>query len=209
MSVATDERAALIQLLEQLGPDAPTLCDGWRTRELAAHVVIRERRLDAAPGIVLSFLSSYTGKVMREYAAKPWPELLRLLREGPPSWSPMGLSAVSERMDLGEFFVHHEDVRRGAAGWEPRPPDEHRDRALWKLLGSTGRMMYRRAPVGVVLRRRADGAEHAIKTGPTPVVLVGDPAELVLHSYGRSAVEVDVLGDPAAVQAFERAPRGI
>lgn len=209
MSVASTERAALIQLLDQLGPDAPTLCDGWQTRDLAAHIAIRERRLDAAPGIVVSFLSNYTGKVMREYAAKPWPELLRLLREGPPAWSPMGLSAVSDRVDLPEFFVHHEDVRRGAPGWEPRPPDPDRDRALWKLLGTSGRMMYRRSPVGVVLRRRSDGAEHAIKTGATPVILVGDPAELVLHAYGRSAVEVDVLGDPAAVQLFERSPRGI
>ncbi len=47
---AKRERLLLADLLETAGPDAPTLCEGWRTRDLAAHVVVRERRPDAAGG---------------------------------------------------------------------------------------------------------------------------------------------------------------
>ena len=41
---AKRERLLLADLLETAGPDAPTLCEGWTTRDLAAHVVVRERR---------------------------------------------------------------------------------------------------------------------------------------------------------------------
>ncbi len=36
------ERAALCDTLERFGPDAPTLCEGWQTIDLAAHLVARE-----------------------------------------------------------------------------------------------------------------------------------------------------------------------
>lgn len=208
MSVAADERAAMIELMDELGPEAPTLCDGWLTRDLAAHVVVRERRPDAMPGIMIKPLAGLTDRAMREYLGRPWPELLNLLREGPPKWSPLGIDAVSDRVNLIEFFVHHEDVRRGSPGWEPRPADARRDGALWKLLGMMGRVLYRRSSVGVVLRR-PDGAEHAVRTGPRPVVVVGEPGEIVLHAYGRGAARVEVQGEPSAVQAFQRSPRGL
>ena len=54
---ARPEREALCDLLTDLGPEAPTLCAGWRTRDLAAHLVLRERRPDAAPGILLPLLA--------------------------------------------------------------------------------------------------------------------------------------------------------
>ncbi len=208
MSVASDERAALIELMDQLGPNAPTLCEGWLTKDLAAHLVVRERRPDAAPGILIKPLAALTDRAMRDYAGKPWPELLGLLREGPPRWSPLGIDAVSDRVNLIEFFVHHEDVRRGSEGWQPRPADGHRDGALWKLLGMMGRVLYRRSPVGVVLRR-PDGAEHAVRTGPRPVVVVGEPGEIVLNAHGRTATQVEVRGEASAVQAFQRSARGL
>lgn len=34
------------------GPDAPTLGAGWKTRDLAAHLVVRESRPDAAAGVI-------------------------------------------------------------------------------------------------------------------------------------------------------------
>lgn len=208
MSVASDERTALVDLMERLGPEAPTLCAGWLARDLAAHLIVRERRPDAAPGILVKPLATLTDRAMRDYADKPWPELLRLLREGPPWWSPMAIDVIGDRVNLVEFFVHHEDLRRGSPGWEPRPADGHRNAALWKALGMAGRVLYRRSPVGVVLRR-PDGAEHTVRSGPRRVVVLGDPAELVLHAYGRDQVRVDVQGEPAAVQAFQRSPRGL
>ena len=39
MTYAQDERAALAALLDETGPDGPTLCEGWQTRDMAAHLV--------------------------------------------------------------------------------------------------------------------------------------------------------------------------
>ena len=47
-------------------------------------------------------------------------------------------------------------------------------------------MLYRRSPVGVVLRRPS-GEQQVVKTGPGLVVVVGEPGEIVLHAFGRDA----------------------
>ena len=47
------ERAALCDLFVQVGPAAPTLCEGWATYDLAAHLVIRERKPLSGPGLVM------------------------------------------------------------------------------------------------------------------------------------------------------------
>ena len=60
MSVAQRERAALVATMRSVGPDAPTLCEGWTTRDLAAHLVIREYRVDAAPGILIPLFAGHT-----------------------------------------------------------------------------------------------------------------------------------------------------
>ena len=82
------ERAALSDLFVEVGPDAPTLCDGWSTRDLAAHLVMRERRPDGALGIVVSKAAGHADKVQAQIAAQPWDELVDQVRNGPPRWSP-------------------------------------------------------------------------------------------------------------------------
>ena len=57
------ERSALADTLEQIGPNQPTLCTGWRTQDLLAHLVVRERRPDAAAGILIPFLAGYRSKI--------------------------------------------------------------------------------------------------------------------------------------------------
>ena len=52
LNFAQIERQDLCTLFEDLGPDVPTLCEGWTARDLAAHLVVRERRPDAALGIL-------------------------------------------------------------------------------------------------------------------------------------------------------------
>jgi hypothetical protein len=47
------ERAQLTDLFDELGPEAPTLLEPWTTRDLAAHLVLREHDYLAAPGLVL------------------------------------------------------------------------------------------------------------------------------------------------------------
>ena len=68
--VLLTERAALCDTLEKFGADAPTLCEGWTTLDLAAHLVAREARSDAAAGLVVPFLALHLQKVMDQYKAK-------------------------------------------------------------------------------------------------------------------------------------------
>src|ERR1700752_1470187 len=47
------ERLALCDLFEELGADVPTLLEDWSAKDLAAHLVLRERDLIAGPCLVL------------------------------------------------------------------------------------------------------------------------------------------------------------
>ncbi|WP_329789645.1 TIGR03085 family metal-binding protein [Lentzea sp. DG1S-22] len=203
MSLARDERKALVDLMTELGPDAPTLCDPWRTLDLAAHLAIRERRPDTAPGIVLPVFASWTGKVQEDYKHKAWSELLDLVRT-PPFW----IKPIDDLMNTAEYFVHHEDVRRAQAGWEPRPYDARREATLWKVLPLTARMTYKSSPVGVTLVR-PDGEHVVAKQGANGVVITGEVPELVMLAFGRDQVRVEYSGDPDSVQRVRSLNRSV
>ena len=209
MSLASDERAALCDLLDRVGPDRPTLCSGWTTADLLAHLLVRERAPWAAGGVVVPALAPVTERAMRSWDGVPWAERVDTLRRGAPLWSAFRIGKIDEIANGAEFFVHHEDVRRGEPGWEPRPADRARDDALWTLLGRMGRLLYRRSPVGVVARRSSAEQKVLLTTGSRAVMLVGEPGELVLHAFGRDAVRVEVEGDAAQVELFASAARGV
>jgi len=198
MTAAQHERAGLSALLAEVGPEAPTLCGGWHTRDLLAHLILRESRLDAAPGILVPALSGYTDRVQADVAARAWSELLEQFRSGPPLLSPYRL--LDAQVNAMEFFVHHEDVRRVRDGWEPRQLSSGAEDGLWRRLRLISRVGYRSSPVGVVLQRE-DGASMTAKRGAHRVTLVGAPGELVLHAFGRDAVRLQPTGAPADVEA--------
>lgn len=206
-TLAVSERHELCGVMDRLGPGAPTLCAGWTTRDLAAHLVLRERRVDALPGIRLARLASYTARVQAGLAQLPWQELLHLVRSGPPWWSPFGLPVLGDRLNTLELFVHHEDVRRAQPGWEPRPPDGRRARRLWALLGVAARLLYRNSPVGVVLRTPEGLARSVGSPGQRRVTLIGPPEELVLHACGRDRVVLDIDGDQTDVAGLQHSQR--
>ncbi len=208
MGVASEEREQLCALLEEVGPDAPTLCAGWATKDLAAHLVLRERRPDAALGILVGPLAGHTNRVQQRLARQPWTALVRLVRTGPPLWSPFAVPPIGDRVNGLEYFVHHEDVRRAQPDWQPRPADSRLDALLWNVLQRAGGVLYRNSPVGVEVRR-PDGAQLSLKRGQRVVRIVGEPAELALHAYGREAVHVEFEGDPADVAAVRDASRGL
>jgi uncharacterized protein (TIGR03085 family) len=207
---ARRERLELAELMLTTGPDAPTLCEGWSTRDLAAHLIVRESRPDAAIGIVVSPLSGWTDRVMTATAAAPYPELVRKIRTGPPTLSWFSLPGMDGLGNLIEFVVHHEDVRRAKPGWVPRELPADLADELWQRLGQLGRLMYRRVPVGVTLvRTDGAGGQHVVRTGKPMVTVTGTAQELLLRSYGRSAVVVGVSGDPGAVASFESSSLGV
>ncbi len=205
-SPARRERSALCDTFETVGPDAPTLCSPWRTRDLAAHLVIREGRPDAALGMFVPPLAERARRVQDGYAAEPWPELVERVRTGPPSWSPTRLEPVDTVVNLAEMFLHHEDVLRAAADWEPRPLPDDLEQGLWSVLTRTGRLLFRRAAVGVVLVTPTYG-RRLVRTPPSgagSVVLRGTPGELLLHASGRQRVaRVTVEGPADARSAFQ------
>ena len=208
MSLARAERAALSDTLDKTDPDQPTLCDGWTARDLLAHLLVRERQPWAAGGIVIPFLAPVTERAMQGYGDTAWTDVVEQLRTGPPAWSPSRIARIDEAMNGAELFIHHEDVRRGLPGWEPRGADETRDGALWDLVTRMGRLFYRRSPVGVVVRRPT-GAQAVIKTGSGLVTVEGEPGEILLHAFGRDAVRVELRGQPADVAALTESSRGV
>jgi uncharacterized protein (TIGR03085 family) len=208
-SYAAAERATLAAALQAVPPSAPTLCEGWSALDLAAHIVARERRPDSGPGLLVPAFASWTERVRAGYARRPYPELIQLIAQGPPWSSPFAIPGVDAAVNLTEFFVHTEDVRRAQPGWEPRDLEPGEQDAIWTGLARMGRLMFRRSPVGVVLTT-PDGREHAIGTGQPQVTLRGEPAELLLHAVGRGEhARVTLDGPDDALRSFQAVKLGL
>ena len=79
--VARWQRAQLCDLFEYLGPDAPTLCEGWVTRDVAAHLWVREHRPWAVPGMVATdgVLHRSTDRLQARVAQRPYKEIVASL----------------------------------------------------------------------------------------------------------------------------------
>ncbi|MEU3300692.1 MULTISPECIES: TIGR03085 family metal-binding protein [unclassified Streptomyces] len=205
---AKRERLLFADLLEAAGPDAPTLCEGWNTRDLAAHVVVRERRPEAA-GIVLSPLRSRLERVQAEYAAKPYEELIQLIRTGPPRMSPFSIKPVDEASNTVEFYVHAEDVRRAQPDWTARELDAVFADTLWSRLERSARLLGRKAPVGLVLRR-PNGQTAVAHRGAPVVTVTGEPGELTMYAFGRQdAAKVEIEGEKDAIDRVGRTQLGM
>ena len=211
MTFAKAERAALCDLFDQVGPAAPTLCEGWLTHDLAAHLWIRETDLVAAGGIVAKPLAGLLERRRAETKTRwPYEELVDRVRNGPARFSVFAIPGVDEGANTTEFFVHHEDVRRGGdAPGEPRDLGPDVEEWMWRRLKLLARAQFRRAPVGVVLEREGvsttSGEPETIRAaGGSPIVtLVGRPSELTLLAHGRgSAAQVRPVGEPEAVEAL-------
>lgn len=196
-SFADRERAALADLLAELGPGAPTLCAGWDTTHLAAHLVVRERRPDALVGLgaeavgVGGPVASWPHRLedgLRTSA--PYAEVVDRLRAGPPPWSPLSWPPVARALNTTEFVIHHEDVRRAQPDWSPRQLPRTAQDGLWDAVGLFARRAAGRR--GLVLRRTdADRAEKRFGAGGRTVD--GEPLELLLWASGRRDVaRVDV-----------------
>lgn len=202
------ERVALCETLARTGPDGPTLCEGWQTRDLLLHLISREARtpmtlLRAAPGTVAS-------GAVRGGADGAWPDLIERFRAGPPPGSPFRIPGVGALANTEEFFVHHEDVRRGGGEWARRelPPDVE-DALFRRLKSPLGRLLLRHCDVGVHIRRTDSGAHATLRAARPGVVITGLPSEILLYAFGRrAAAEVRLDGPTDAVERLGRAKLG-
>jgi uncharacterized protein (TIGR03085 family) len=198
---ASSERQGLCDTFERVGPDAPTLCSPWLTRDLAAHLVVRERRPDVSAAIWLPAMTGRLEKVQNGYAAWDWQRLVHEVRSGPPVWSPTALGRVDEAINTAEFFVHHEDVLRGGADWTARTLPCDLESALWGIVSKVARLQMARSRVGVVLVAPSYGERQVhSETDSGTVTINGTPGELLLYSFGRRGVaQVDVSGTEEAL----------
>jgi uncharacterized protein (TIGR03085 family) len=202
-ALAQQEREALCELFLERGPDAPTLCEGWLTVDLAAHLVVRERRPDSGPGLVWPPLAAYTEKVRLAVRNRTgWEELVETVRRGPP----LLLRPFDGPMNTVEFFIHVEDVRRAQDDWEPRPISPALADALWSRVGPGG--MAKKIPATVVLTSPGR-VDKESGTGPR-LTLAGDPGELAIFGAGRQGVaRVEITGDSALAAQLGAASLGI
>jgi len=202
--VLLEERAAMCDTFEKVGPDAPTLDEGWVTLDLAAHLVAREARSDAAVGLVVPFLAGHLQRVMDKYKGRGYDKLLSMLRTGPPWMHRTGPLATA---NVTENFIHHEDVRR-PAGESPRTLNREMEDVLWKMLGFA---FSKKSIPGVALTLRSpDGREKQLTKEGTPLALIGAPGELVLYLSGRKEAAVVTLdGTDDAVAVLQDAKFGV
>ncbi|MBK5248372.1 MAG: TIGR03085 family protein [Actinomycetales bacterium] len=205
------EQDALTKSLRDAGPDASTLCEGWRTRHLAAHLYLRGHEPWRLAGMVVPWardgleeLVQRTGDEAREPEA--YAELLDRFTAPPTGANPMRLFSqrATEAANLVEYVIHHEDVRR--AGDDPSSPRElpaAMQDAIWAQSARMASLGYRSCPVGVVLVV-PDGPRRVVRKGSTSVAVTGAPVELALFGAGRrEQARVRITGDPEAVAAFE------
>lgn len=199
------ERAALCAAARAAGPDAPTLCEGWRVVDLVAHLIVRERRPLAGVGILVGPLAPYTTLVQRRVgSARPFEELVEVVRKGPP----LALRPIDEVMNTVEYFVHAEDIRRAAPGFSLRHVEPLEEKAIFQRLKAMARLVRRRCPGPLDVDAEGFG-RLVVRSGSNPVVVSGAPSELTLYLTGRQKVaKVDVAGPLDAVAAMYDAALG-
>ncbi|PMD05358.1 TIGR03085 family metal-binding protein [Brevibacterium paucivorans] len=188
---ARAERLSVAALLREIGPDAPTLCEGWTTLDLAVHLVIRDRYPAALPANAsdkagkVEFFAKRTAMRESELKALPWEKLVGMVAAGPGVLSPMGWTPVDVLTNTGEFYVHHEDIRRARKGWEPRNILPELEAQLWNVCKPLAHSPSVRNVGPLIVRAPGYGELHVGNTDEGAAVLEGKPSELVMYLFGR------------------------
>lgn len=204
MSFAASERARLATLLLELGPDAPTLCEGWATRDLAVHLLLRESDLLAAAGMFLPVGQRRLDQATERQLRRDYEDVVRQWAAGPPAKSPFRLIDVPA--NTVEHFIHHEDARRGGGEVVPRDFSAVVNRHLHKALRGFAPRVLGKSEVPVILvpdgfprvvvADRRGLADH----GSAVVRITGPVGELLLWTSGRDAVSLQIEGDPTTIR---------
>ena len=213
ISAAAAERAALCALFLHVGAHAPTLCPPWDTSDLAAHLLVRETRIDALAGLVVPPLRGYTAKLEHElHEALAYADVVDRLRNGPGLRTPLGVPGVRARGNLHEFFIHHEDVRRAEPGWRVRALPVEESAQLWDLVRLMAPLLLRGIGSTRITLTTPEGAERSVgrKASEQLVTVSGAPGELLLFLTGRRAVaEVRITGSQAGQARLAAARLGL
>ena len=202
-----EERARLVETLEFVGPEAPTLVEGWSAQELARHLAAQDR-LRGVPALVARRLVVATQlRLTAVYLDRP--VALALVNSGPRSWAgclqrlrqppPRAVTGASVGpITLWEHVVHHEDLRRASSVRRTAWPDL--TAVIDWLLAYNRRRLN-----GPGVRLVDADSSSAWSSRPSPAVTVtGPPSELVLWLSGRPWAEVQVDGAADDVSGLGR-----
>lgn len=126
--MASEERAEMADFLASLSSeqwDHPSLCVGWRIRDVAAHVVSYEEHGwdDLIKRVVEArFRPSQVNQVaLSQYAALDPQELVTFVRG---HLTPRGATArFGGRVGLVDGLIHHQDMRRPLGARRDIPPE--------------------------------------------------------------------------------------
>jgi uncharacterized protein (TIGR03083 family) len=190
-----EENADLSAYLHALAPEdweEPSLCEGWRVRDVVGHILYgNEQRLSTLPLRLAryGFSSDRSGKaysIARATGCSP-AELLRSFDERDP-WS--GTCRVfPPSLTLLDRLVHHQDIRR-ALGHERAIPEE-RVRAVLDATPTLGTVFGAKARTKD-LRFAATDLDWTWGAGPE----VRGPGEAILMAMlGRADALADLEGE--------------
>lgn len=180
------ERVALREQLRTLTPeewDAPSLCDGWRVRDVAAHVIAAPQltwgpTLKVLPQMWRGYNGAILHDGLRRGAAEPAAILADYDRWAEVRRGPATVTSVEPLIDI---LLHTQDILRPLGRTHAMPVDAamvaaDRVRLLAPLMGSSHLIR------GV--RMEATDADWSRGRGP---VLRGPMAELLMRCSGRPA----------------------
>lgn len=197
MSLVRRLRASICDTFLEVGPLAPTLCEGWQAQDLAAHLWIRERKPSALPGIGLERFSDATARIQVESLhTNGFHKLVEDLRK------PFGLGWLAP-VTLTEYAVHHIDLSRANdLDVEFSDADE---RKLWTTTSMLLRALGKRFGGRLVVTPTV-GRSLTIGSGNRPVHLQGAPSELLYFASGRvDDAYVGATGEPEAISQVREA----
>src|SRR5699024_3921461 len=141
MTFSSAQRNQLAHLFLELGPNAPTLCEGWETKDLAAHLWIRENRLDAAGGMFIPQLEARLEDLTEQTLDRDFEDVVNSWAAGPPRW----LKPFDAQMNAMEYLIPHEDRRVDNATTAPQPLSQAAQKPLYSPLTTVAPLSVLRA----------------------------------------------------------------
>jgi uncharacterized protein (TIGR03083 family) len=199
--LAREERADFAAFLAMLSPQqwqAPTLCAGWRVRDVVAHVISYDD-LDTRSLLVCVIqgrlrLGGVNAAALARYNARSPEELLALLTDHP---QPRGVPAVlGGRVGLVEALIHQQDIRRPLGQPRAIPPERLLPALRTALIAPDIGNVWRIRGVRLV------ATDLAFSAGIGPEVR--GPAEALLMTIAGRRGVVDELSGPGQQKLARR-----
>ena len=194
-----EERDSIVQTLRSLTPeqwDAPSLCDGWRVRDVAGHMITGVEM--SLPTVLIKTvqagfnINKASARAGKEAGSRPTDELTTALA------STTELSGFAKVLGYAKLVpditIHHEDIRRAVGLIPHEVPAERMKFSLSTLRKDTGPLKAKKRTSG--LRFVATDLDWAEGEGPE---VRGPALSLLLAMGGRSVAIDECEGDGVAV----------